>query len=392
VFRALFVLASLVALAATARAGDPTRVWRTVETEHFVIYYWAPLDDVAHRVGVVSERAHAILSPALAHVPTEKTLIFLADDTDNANGFAGVLPRNAIQLYATGPTSVTELDDHDDWLYGLVAHEYTHVLHLDTMSGLPIIYNRIFGKTWSPSQIMPRWLIEGIAVYEESKRSAGGRNRGTRFDQIIRISRHAKPSTLLRLDQVSGDPRQFPRGNAAYVYGSHFLQYVFDRFGDTTLREMAHLSGAYAPPFALNRQIAKVVGKPFTELYDDWTKYLRDKYAMQEMAAERRGLQTGRQLTHSAEANLLAHYSPDGKELVWLAYDGYRLPWVRAMPIGGDVKSARDVVQVDAMGPFDVTADGSIVYEQPRQFRRDYSFEDLFRWDARTGSTTRMSR
>ena len=38
-------------------------------------------------------------------------------------------------------------------------------------------------------------MIEGIAVYEESKRSAGGRNRGTRFDQYIRIARHAGKST-----------------------------------------------------------------------------------------------------------------------------------------------------------------------------------------------------
>jgi hypothetical protein len=92
------------------------------------------------------------------------------------------LPRNAIQVNATGPSSFTELDDHEDWLYGLVAHEYTHILHIDTMSGLPTIYNKIFGKTWAPNQILPRWIIEGIAVYEESKRSAGGRNRGTRFD------------------------------------------------------------------------------------------------------------------------------------------------------------------------------------------------------------------
>ena len=64
------------------------------------------------------------------------------------------------------------------------------------MSGLPNIYNAIFGKTWAPNQIMPRWVIEGIATYEESKRSAGGRNRGTRFDEIIRdrAARRQRPA------------------------------------------------------------------------------------------------------------------------------------------------------------------------------------------------------
>jgi hypothetical protein len=387
--KSLVVVALIVGLAGPARAGDPTRVYRTVETDHFIIHYWVPLDDVAHRIGVSAERAHRILAPALDHVPTEKTLIFIADDTDSANGFAGVLPRNAITLYATGPDSFSELDDHDDWLYGLVAHEYTHILHLDTMEGLPNIYNSIFGKTWAPNQIMPRWLIEGIAVYEESKRSAGGRNRGTRFDQIIRIARHEDKQ--LRIDQISGSPRQFPRGNAAYIYGSHFLEYVFDRFGDDALRKMTHIAGSWAPPFAINRQIAKAVGKPFTELYGDWNDYLRDKYGMQEMAAERRGLATGRVLTHSAETNVLAHYTADGKDIYWLEYDGYNLPKVRAMPVGGDVSNARDVVQIDAMGPFDVLPDNSLIYEQGRQYRRDYSFQDLFRWDARTGQTVRLT-
>ncbi|HTR56444.1 MAG TPA: hypothetical protein VMJ10_37480 [Kofleriaceae bacterium] len=400
----LWALAGVLICASTAHAGDPLRDYRTVESEHFIVYYWAPLDDAAHHVAVAAEKAHRTLAVALDHVPTEKTLIFLSDDTDDANGFAGVLPRNAIQLYATGPTGFSELDDFDDWLYGLIAHEYTHIVHLDTMEGLPTIYNHIFGKTWAPNQIMPRWVIEGIAVYEESKRSAGGRNRGSFFDQYIRIARKAHVD--LRLDEVSGSPRQFPQSNAVYVYGSHFLQYVFDRFGDDTLRAMAHTSGAFAPPFAINRQIAKVVGRPFTELYDDWRDYLRDKYGMQEMAAERRGLVLGRAITHTAESNLLPRYSADGKWLYWLEYTGYDLTRVRAIPVGRDDNCVnqlkhrakcgpnpgiRDIAQIDAMGPFDLEPDGSFVYEQGRVFRRDYTFEDLFRFDARTGHTTRLT-
>ncbi|HEX2685473.1 MAG TPA: hypothetical protein VHN14_02585 [Kofleriaceae bacterium] len=390
VARLALAAVALVALAGfPAWAGDPTRVYRTVETDHFVIYYYEPLDDVAHRLGVVAERAHRTLSPALDHQPDEKTIIVLVDDTDSANGFASVLPRNSIQVYATGPTGFNELDDHEDWLYGLVAHEYTHILHLDTMEGLPNIYNRIFGKTWAPNQIMPRWVIEGIAVYEESKRSAGGRNRGTRFDEIIRIAHDEHKE--LRLDEVSGAPRRYPRGNAVYVYGSHFLRYVFDRFGDDTLRKMAHVSGSYAPPFAVNRQIAKVVGKPFTELYDDWTDYLRDRYSMQETAAERRGLVSGRPLTHTGESNLWPHYSADGKELWWQQYDGYTLPKVRAMPVGGDQLRARDVAQIDAMGPFSLLDDGSLIFEQGRVYRREYAYQDLVRWDGETHQIVRLS-
>jgi hypothetical protein len=391
-------LAALVGVAlalssGTARAGDPDRDYKTVETEHFIVHYYdrpgASLEAAAHRVAVVAEAAHRTLSPALDHEPDRKTIIVLVDDTDSANGFASVLPRNAIQLYATAPGSNTELDDHEDWLYGLTSHEYSHILHLDTMAGLPVIYNSIFGKTWSPNQVMPRWIIEGIAVYEESKRSAGGRNRGTRFDQFIRAGVLAGED--LRIDEVSGSPRRYPRGNAAYIYGSHFLRYIFDRYGDDALRAMSHLSGSFPVPFALNRQIAHAVGKPFTELFDDWKVYLRDRYGMQEMAAERRGLATGRQLTNTHETNHWPHYSADGKELLWLQADGYTDTMVRAMPTNGTQADAHDVVRIDSLGPFDVLADGSLVFEQSRLYRRDYSFQDIMRWDARTHVITRLT-
>ncbi|HET6611015.1 MAG TPA: hypothetical protein VFG83_03465, partial [Kofleriaceae bacterium] len=166
---ALLVLTS----ARTARAGDPGQVWRTIESEHFVIHYYEPLDDLAHRVAVVAERAHRVLAPILEHEPKDKTQIVLVDDTDGANGFASVIPRNRIWLYLTAPTSASTLNDHDDWLFGLVAHEYTHILHLDSITGLPAIYNRIFGKTWAPNQVQPRWMIEGLAAYEESAQSSG---------------------------------------------------------------------------------------------------------------------------------------------------------------------------------------------------------------------------
>ncbi len=383
------VAAAAALMPRAAEAGDPLRVYKELETDHFLICYWEPLDDVAQRVGVVAEHVHRTLSPAIDNAPPVKTIIVISDDTDDANGFAGVLPRNAIQLYATGPTSFSELDDHEDWLYALVQHEYTHILHLDVIEGAPAIYNKIFGKTWAPSQIMPRWLIEGIAVYEESKRTTGGRDRGTIFDQYIRIARHA--GVDLRLDEVSGAPRQFPRGNAAYVYGSHFMKYIFDRFGDDTLRALAHLGGGYPVPFAVNRQIAKAVGEPFTELYEDWKLYLRDRYAMEETAAERRGLRVGRKLTETAETNQFLRWSADGKWLYWQQYDGYSLIWVRRMPAGGTQKDAENVAQIEAMGPFDLEPDGSFVFEQGLTYRREYSFEDLVRWDATTGAFTRLT-
>jgi len=390
--RALAIVAAAAALAASARAaraGDPRRTWWTIETDHFVINYYDPLGDVARRIAQVAERAHRTLSPALEHAPEDKTQIVLYDDVDGANGFASVLPRNRITLYATAPIGESALNDHDDWLYGLVGHEYTHILHLDSIGGPARLVNRVLGKTWAPNQIQPRWLIEGLATYEESKRSSSGRTRSNQFDMFVRSAVLAHRD--VDLDAVTSGPYEFPRGNAAYLYGSKFLQYVFDRFGDDKVAKMSWEAGADPTPYAVNRPIQRVTGKPFVELWDDWKVWLRDRYTLQLEAIERSGRREGRRITFDTEGHGAPEYSADGKELIWLANDGVSQIRLRAVPIGGNVGDARDVLAIDRVGGWSLLDDGSVVYEQTWSYRQDYDFQDLVYWDRATGIATRLT-
>jgi len=386
----LMALAVVVCRVTSARAGDPDRVWKTIESDHFVVTYYEPLGEVARRVAVVAERAHRILVPALDHAPAAKTLVLIVDDTDGANGFASVLGRNQITLFATAPNAGSVLSDHDDWLYGLFAHEYTHILHLDTIGGLPAFYNAVFGKIWSPNQTMPRWIIEGIATYEESKRSSSGRTRSSQFDMYLRVPVLA--GEALRLDEVTNAPRRFPRGNAAYLYGGRFLRYVFDRFGDDVLREMAHNNGSATVPFGVNRQLADAIGQDFDHLYDDWQRQLRDQATLQLEAVERRGPRHGRRLSVVGEVARNPRYSRDGKELYWLESDGVHDTMIRALPVGGDRRTARDVRRIDRIGTFDVDDDGALVYEQSQTWKDVYAFQDLYRWDAKSDRVERLTR
>jgi hypothetical protein len=387
---AVAAVAAAALSAPPAHAGDPARVWRTIESEHFVVHYYEPNGDLGRRVALVAERAHRTLAVAFDHEPEEKCHILLLDDTDGANGFANVLPRNSITLFATAPAGGSTLNDHDDWLYSLTAHEYTHVLHLDTIEGLPYWYNKVFGKTWAPNQVMPRWIIEGIATYEETKRSAGGRGRNATFDMFLRVP--VLQHEMLTLDQTTGAPRKFPRGNAAYLYGSKFLEYVFDRFGDDTLRRMSHASAKHPLPFAVNRQIASVVGTPFDALYGDWERHLRDRYALQAEAIDRRGRRDGRLLTaDDSNTDVAPVYGADGKELYWLRSDGYERARIHAMPVGGDARTARRLPHLDGIGAWTLAPDGSVAFEQSRVYRRDYSYQDVSYWDRRDDRTVRIT-
>lgn len=388
---AIATIAALRVLASRgeAHAGDPTLEWYTLETDHFVIHYYTPNEDLGRRVAVIAERAHDNLAPALGKVPDEKTQVILLDDTDGANGFASVLPRNRITLFATAAIGESALADHDDWLYGLFTHEYVHILHLDSIGGLPKVINKVLGKTWSPNQIQPRWVIEGLATYEESKRSSAGRIRSNSFDMFVRtaVLQHKQ----LGLDEITNGPDRFPRGNAAYLYGGKFLAYVFDRFGDDKARDMSWASGQFPIPYAVNRQIHAVIGKPFTELWADWKSWLRDKYTLQLEAVERAGVREGRRLTFDTASHQTPQYTADGKELVFLAQDSLSKNRLRAIPVGGNIGDARDVLELRGLGGWAMLSDGSVVYEQTWTHRIEYSFQDLFLWDRATGKTTRLT-
>jgi hypothetical protein len=378
-------------LAARAHAADPTLDWKTIETRHFVVHYYEPNLDLAQRVAEVAERAHDVLTPIMRHVPEGKTLILLTDDTDGSNGYATALPRNTMGLFATAPTALSTLNDHDDWLYALVAHEYSHVLHLDTVGPLQKLYNRVVGKTWTPNSVQPRWFIEGLATYQETKRTSGGRVRNAIFDMWLRVPVLA--GKAISIDEVTNGNYAFPHGNIAYLYGSHFLAWIADTYGDRVIADVSHDYGSSAAPWGLNRSLERAVGKGYTQLYDSWIEHMRWKYRLQVAALERRGRLEGRQLTKSGESNDLPRYTVDGKSLVWARADGYTRSHFRTMPVGGDAKSSRKLVFIDGAGGFDFLPDGSgWIFERGHAYRTYYGYNDLWRYDFATKGLTRLTR
>src|SRR4029079_6851786 len=124
---------------------------------------------IAERVARLAESVDARLTGPLGHSSSGITEIVLTDDTDFANGSATGLPYNTIRLYVTAPDDMSPLNDYDDWYLELVTHEYTHILHIDNLSAFPAFLNAIIGKTFAPNQVQPRWIIEGLAVVEETE-------------------------------------------------------------------------------------------------------------------------------------------------------------------------------------------------------------------------------
>src|SRR4051812_5130715 len=159
----------------------------------------------------VAETAHERLKGPLGYEPTTATEVIITDDSESANGSATALPFNTVQLYVTSPDDFSPLNDYDDWYLGLITHEYTHILHVDNISGPAKILNSILGKTYSPNQAQPRWIIEGLAVLSETGFTSGGRLRSSIFDMYMRAD--VLDDNIAELDVLCGAPQRWPQGN-----------------------------------------------------------------------------------------------------------------------------------------------------------------------------------
>jgi hypothetical protein len=285
-----------LALPRTASAvGDPDLDWRTLETSHFRVHYPSTLEPLAERVISLSETIQGRLEVPLGYSPHGVTEMVITDDTDSANGSATSLPFNVIRLYATSPEDLSTLGDYDDWLLNLITHEHTHILHTDNISGVPAILNAILGKTLSPNQIQPRWIIEGLAVVNESHHTSAGRMRSSLFDMYLRAD--VLEDKMAGLDQMSSSPMRWPQGNIWYLYGSRFLGWISEVYGPDTMRAVSIDYGSSVAPWGINRAIRRATGRTYEQLYDGWKDNLKLHYGQQMRAVEARGLREGTRLT-----------------------------------------------------------------------------------------------
>lgn len=378
---AVFALLALCAGVRDARAGDPRLSWYTLQTPHFRINFHGGMEPLARRAGAIAERAYTVLGRNLDQTPSELVEILLTDDSDFANGSAGAVPYDAIRLYATAPDDMSALADYDDWLNELLTHEYTHILHVDNVSGLPALLNKIIGKTAIPNQWQPRWILEGLAVAMETAHTSGGRLRSSQFEMYLRAD--VLEHHFAGLDQMSGAPRRFPGGNLWYLYGSEFISFINDTYGPDVFAAVADDYGAQIVPWGINRSIRRVTGRTYEDLYDGWKKTLEKRFQAQAAAIRARGLREGRRLTFRGEtaagARLTDACSTLGKpSLIYQRDDGHTTAGVYEIALDGSrpegTLRARAGGQQVSFAP-----DCSIVFDSTAVSQRRYNFQDLFR-------------
>ncbi len=379
------VLLAVLALSRSARAdGDPNLDWYTIETTHYHIHFDKHLEPIARRIATLVEGIHDRQGDALGYVPKDFTEITLNDDTDDANGSATAIPFNNIQLFVTAPDDLSVLGDYDDWYLELVTHEYTHIVHTDNISGLPAIVNAVIGKSYAPNQIQPRWILEGLAVVEESEHTSAGRIRSNLFDMWLRAD--VLDDRIAGIDQFSSNAYRWPQGNIWYLYGSRFLRWIIDIYGANTMRAVSADYGATTIPWGINRAIRRATGRTYVELYEGFKDHIKRQYAEQVAGVERRGLREGRRLTRHGRNVFYPHFVPraakknlGGEEIVYFRDDFNTRAGVYRFSLGPREAADEELLaRSDANAVSSFTPDGDLIFNDVSWFRNIYQRNDLF--------------
>lgn len=373
-------------------ASDPRLQYKTLETPHARITFYDGEREAAEHIADLVEQIHDGLADAVGWAPKEKTEILLVDTSEAANGSASAVPYNAIRLILTAPEDMSPLGDVDDWYRELTTHEYTHILHIDHLHGIPAIVNALLGKTLVPNQYQPRWILEGLATYHETARTSGGRLRNPMWNMFLRAD--VREGNVATIDQMSHFVRRYPQGNLAYLYGSSFIQFIAETYGEGALRKMAHEYGAGVIPWGINRAIRRATGQTFNDMYPAWIASLRREFDAQIADVTRRGLREGTRLTHTGQTVLHPRWIPEGAfdghagHLLYYLDDNhdrtgfYVLPLDRAAD--GRVtrvgeKGRELLVRTGEQSSPAFAPDGSLVFNSLATSNRIFQFGDLFR-------------
>lgn len=370
------VVLALATAVLPARAYDPGLRWRTIETENFRIHYHQGETFLAYKGARVFEEVHALMTVELDHRLPGKLDVVIVDAADDANGFASSMPYPSIILYATSPMSRQSLQGYDDWLWALFVHEYTHILHIDTVEGINKVFRFLFGGYVKPNRVVPGWMIEGLAVYSESTYTGGGRNRSAWAEMLVRTA--ALDGQFPPIGQADGYLDAWPGGHLRYIWGGRFHQYVAEQHGPDAWTRMSHTHSAQLIPFVLPAK--KVFGRRLTELWKDWEVQVTAEARATQRELMEAGLTSSEALSAPPDGASRPLVSPDG-EWIYHVYRHYRGPaTIRRMKPDG---TGTEILSRhwDPQGMTLDEAGDTLYFAAMRPHAIDYDLYDLYRFE-----------
>jgi hypothetical protein len=368
---------------------DPTGSWRTLETEHFHIHLREEYRALGERVAGEAEAAYAGLARILPS-PRRAIELVVADNVDEANGYATTYPLPRIVIYALPPAGDLQLESYDRWLRFVITHELTHVFHLDLARGIWDLGRTVLGRApfLFPNDYTPPWMREGLAVFYESRLTGAGRLESAWHRALVGAA--AAEQGAMGIGAASTASPKWPGGLKPYAFGATFFGAQAAAHGDSAIARFAVSSaGKLLPYLELSRAFRAATGVTLGGAWRAW---------QEEPRAPRRGRadEAGAHVAPQARAVLGGLWvavpprvSPDGRSLALVRSDGTDAE--RLVVVDLTSLARRVVARLNAANGVAWTPQGDVVVSQ-LEYADPYTLRaDLWRISPE-GRSVRLTR
>lgn len=299
--------------------------WRTVETTHFRIHHPAALEPWMRTFAERIEAVHASVTATVGSAPSARIDVVIDDPYNVANGMAlASITAPVLYLWPTPPEPGLTLGAHRGWSELLAVHEYAHLAHLTRPSRNPgqrLLWRLLPENVGPIARRAPRWVTEGYATYVEGLLTGSGRPFGVYRPAVLRqFALEGRLPTYAELS-ASGE---FLGGAMAYLTGSAYLEWLVERSGEQSLRDLwrrmtARTDRGFVEAFR------GVYGDTPEDLYRRFTVEVTGEALRIERELRAAGLAEGETILHRDWAIGAPAVSPDGAHLA-MALPGRERP------------------------------------------------------------------
>jgi Tol biopolymer transport system component len=391
----IFLVILLVSALPVFAKFDPRFTWTTLESPHFSIDYHQGEEELAKRVAVIAEDVHDRLVPRIKWEPAGRTHIVLVDARDDTNGLTTVFPYKHMTLFITQPLGGLGFGTtvYDEWMRTLITHEYTHILHLDMVNGVPDYLQYVLGRFYFPNAYEPIWMIEGLAVYEETEQTMGGRGRSPGSEMIIRMA--VLEDRFPRLDQATTFPDSWPDGDLPYLFGGGFTRFIAEKYGREKLADISVRYSRNGIPLFVDTNGRWVLKEWYSDLWSEWHDELRTRYNRLRDELSAKGLTTSLPLTACGYLNVSPSFSPDGARIAYTVVNADEFPGIYVMNADGtdDHKLVENTTSSTSSGrSIAWSPDGSgIYYTKEEIVRNTDAYNDIYFFDMKQKKEIRVT-
>jgi hypothetical protein len=380
-----------------------------LQTKDLSLVWFAPAETyLTPHVARSFENSFAFQQKTFGWKPWDRTTVLLKDFSDYGNAGARSSPNNAL-LVDIAPLSQTyETFSPGERFYTLMNHELTHVATMDVWNSQDAFWRTLFhGKPMpieehpesivynylaTPRVNVPRWYLEGSAVFMETWMAGGyGRAQGGYDEMVFRamVRDNARFYSPLGLES-EGTQVDFQVGVNSYLYGTRFMTWLALTYGpEKVVGWLRRDEGSKA---YYSAQFEHVFGKPLDEAWQDW---IASEHAFQDTnlkSIAQYPITPLERLTPRALGSISrSFYDPQTRSLI----GAFRYPGVigHMGVLSLDTGKIRRLQNIKGAMLYRVTSTAYDPETHTVWYNTDnYAYRDIMQMDVRTGQTKMVIR